>query len=80
MNGIGFSELLLIGLILVFVVKPKHIPEVLRTGAKLFQRVQKILERTRKLLDRESKLLTLAQNEARAAEAEKQATAEQTDS
>ena len=70
MNGIGFSELLLIALVMAFAIKPKHYPELLRTFTQLFQHLQKLLFTTRKVIDREIKQLTLKQNEARAEQAE----------
>ena len=77
MNGIGFSEILTIALLAVFVIKPQHIPMILKTCSRSYQLLQKLLFTIRQILDKESKQLTLKHNEARAQAVEKTITAQQ---
>jgi len=64
MFDIGFSELLLIGIITLIVVGPERLPKVARTLGHLFGRVQRYVAEVKTDINRELKLEELRKLEA----------------
>lgn len=64
MFDIGFSELLLIGIITLIVVGPERLPKVARTLGLLFGRVQRYVSEVKTDISRELKLEELRKLEA----------------
>lgn len=64
MFDIGFSELLLIGIVTLIVVGPERLPKVARTLGLLFGRVQRYVSEVKTDISRELKLEELRKLEA----------------
>jgi sec-independent protein translocase protein TatB len=64
MFDIGFSELLLIGIVTLIVVGPERLPKVARTLGHLFGRVQRYVAEVKTDINRELKLEELRKLEA----------------
>lgn len=60
MFDIGFSELVLIGLLALFVLGPKRLPEVARAAGRWMARLRRFIEDTKREIDREIKDADLA--------------------
>ena len=60
MFDIGFSELVLIGLLALFVLGPKRLPEVARAAGRWAARLRRFIDDTKREIDREIKDADLA--------------------
>ncbi len=60
MFDIGFSELVVIGLVALIVLGPKRLPEVARTAGRWAARLRRFIDDTRREIDREIKDADLA--------------------
>jgi sec-independent protein translocase protein TatB len=58
MFGIGMSEMLLIAVVALVVIGPKHLPDVVRTVGKLFAQVKRTTNDLRDHVDKEVRQFT----------------------
>lgn len=67
----GLTELLLVLLVAVLVIKPKQLPSIIKQIAKLFNGAKKLKEDAQQQLESELKLDLLEENKKKAAAADK---------
>ena len=68
----GLTELLLVLLVAVLVIKPKQLPSIVKQVAKLFNGAKQLKEEAQQHLDAELKLDLLEKNKKKAADVDKQ--------
>jgi Tat protein translocase TatB subunit len=68
----GVTELLVVLLVAVLVIKPKQLPQLIKQAAKLFNGAKKLQETAQERLDAELKLDLLEKNKKKAAAADEQ--------
>jgi sec-independent protein translocase protein TatB len=68
MFDIGFSELLVIGVVALLVIGPERLPKVARTAGHMFGRLQRYVNDVKADIQREIKLRTQFEDAARSVE------------